>query len=466
MFIVLAVYLLVNLAYCYALPISEIAASSSPLHRAALPVAAKAAQTFLPHFGVKLMAIAGVLSTVGALNGSILTGARIPFAMARDGLFFARFADLSVKTAVPVSAIIFQALWGSLLILSATFDQLTDCVVFAGMIFYASTTAAVFVLRRKMPGAPRPYKTLGYPFVPLVFIMVALWLLVNTLQTSRVESVVGLVLIALGLPVFFWQRKATRKLSALPLLVLFLAAMTAQAGLDYCEYQEGGIVRGPLAKKKIALEFAADEFTEGGTTVLDQLAARRVKASFFLTGHCLRNPKNEALVRRMVADGHYLGPHSDSHPLLCPWSGPKKTLVTKEFFQGDMERNIEAIEKFGVKRPAIQFFIPPYEWYNEEIAQWTREMDLRLIDFTPGTSSTSDYTANSASNFVSSKAIFASIVAREKQDGLNGYLLLLHLGSGPRRTDKMTDQLGELIDYLQGRGYQFVRVDELLAEKP
>jgi basic amino acid/polyamine antiporter, APA family len=216
MFIVLAIYLLVNLAYCYALPISEIAASSSPLHRSALPVAAKTAQTFLPRFGVGLMAIAGVLSTLGALNGSILTGARIPYAMARDGLFFARFADLNARTAVPVSAVIFQGLWGSLLVLSATFDQLTDCVVFAGMIFYASTTAAVFVLRRKMPGLPRPYKTLGYPVVPLVFIMVALWLLVNTLRTSTVESVAGLVLIALGLPVFFWQRRARRGLPVQP----------------------------------------------------------------------------------------------------------------------------------------------------------------------------------------------------------------------------------------------------------
>jgi APA family basic amino acid/polyamine antiporter len=187
---------------------ADIASSSSPLHRSALPVAAKVAQTFLPRFGVGLMAVAGVLSTVGALNGSILTSARIPFAMARDGLFFNRFADLHVKTAVPVASIIFQALWGSLLVLSATFDQLTDCVVFAGMIFYAATTAAVFVLRRKMPDAPRPYKTLGYPFVPLLFIMVALWLLVNTLRTSTVESVAGLVLIALGLPVFFWQKRA------------------------------------------------------------------------------------------------------------------------------------------------------------------------------------------------------------------------------------------------------------------
>ncbi len=251
-----------------------------------------------------------------------------------------------------------------------------------------------------------------------------------------------------------------------PFLALFLAVMTAQAGSDRFQYQEGGIIRGPRGNKILALEFTADEFTEGGTNVLDQLAARRVKASFFLTGRCLRNPANQALARRIVADGHFLGPHSDSHPLLCPWSGPKKTLVTKEFFQGEMERNIEAIEQFGAKRTAIRFFIPPYEWYNEEIARWGSELDLRLINFTPGTRATADYTENSASNFVSSQVIFNSIVAREKKDGLNGYLLLLHMGSGPLRTDKMTDHLGELIDYLRGRGYQFVRVDELLAEKP
>jgi peptidoglycan/xylan/chitin deacetylase (PgdA/CDA1 family) len=251
-----------------------------------------------------------------------------------------------------------------------------------------------------------------------------------------------------------------------PLLALFLALLAARAGQEHFEYREGGIVRGPRGEKKLALEFSADEFTEEGTIILDQLTARHIRASFFLTGRCLRNPDNQTLVRRIVADGHYLGPHSDSHPLLCPWSGPKKTLVTQEFFRGEMERNIEAIEKFGVKRTAIQFFIPPYEWYNEEIARWARGLDLRLINFTPGTRSTADYTENGASNFVSSRAIFDSIVAREKKDGLDGYLLLLHMGAGPGRTDKMADRLGELIGYLQGRGYQFARVDELLAEKP
>jgi len=207
MAIVLLVYGLVNLAYCYALPTEEIVSARSTLHPLAAPVASKAAQTFLPHFGAQLFSIAALLSTVGVLNGSILTSARIPYAMAHDGLFFSRFAKLSEHTAVPVSAIILQSLWACLLALSGTFDQLTDCVVFAGMIFYASTTAAVFVLRRKMPNAPRPYKTIGYPIVPLIFILVAIWLLINTLQTSHLESVVGIVLILLGLPLYFWQRR-------------------------------------------------------------------------------------------------------------------------------------------------------------------------------------------------------------------------------------------------------------------
>jgi APA family basic amino acid/polyamine antiporter len=207
MAIVLAVYGLLNLAYCYALPIEAIAASSSTLHGTALPVASKAAQTFMPRFGAQLVAIAALLSTIGVLNGSILTGARIPFAMARDGLFFARFAQLGQRSAVPVPSIILQGIWASVLVLSATFDQLTDCVIFAGMIFYAATTTAVLILRKKQPETTRPYKTLGYPVVPLLFVSVAVWLLINTLSTNPIESVAGLGLIVLGLPVYYWQRR-------------------------------------------------------------------------------------------------------------------------------------------------------------------------------------------------------------------------------------------------------------------
>jgi APA family basic amino acid/polyamine antiporter len=205
--IVLLVYGAINLAYFYGLPFSEVATSSSSLHGNSPPVVSKAATTFLGDLGPKFVSAAVLLSVIGVLNGSILTSARIPFAMARDGLFFSKFAKLDDKTAVPVAAILMQGIWAALLSLSATFDQLTDGVVFAGMIFYASCCAAVFVLRKKMPNAPRPYRTFGYPVVPLLFVVVAIWLLFNTLKTSPAESRVGLILIALGLPIYFWQRR-------------------------------------------------------------------------------------------------------------------------------------------------------------------------------------------------------------------------------------------------------------------
>jgi APA family basic amino acid/polyamine antiporter len=206
MLAVMAIYCLANLAYFYALPFAEVVTSSSTGHPHALPVATKAAQTFLGDWGGKLISIAFILSALGALNGLILSSARVPFAMARDGLFFSRFSEVNAGSHVPVWSIIIQAVWGSVLAVSGSYDQLTDYVIFASWIFYGMTTSAVFVLRRKMPDAARPYQTLGYPLIPLVFVLVALWLTINTLVARPVESATGLILIALGLPVFAYYR--------------------------------------------------------------------------------------------------------------------------------------------------------------------------------------------------------------------------------------------------------------------
>jgi APA family basic amino acid/polyamine antiporter len=208
MLVVMAIYCLANLAYFYALPVDEVMTSNSTRHRAALPVASKAATTFLGEYGGKLVAVAFVVSAFGALNGSILSNARVPYAMARDRLFFSKMADLSERTRVPVWALAVQAVWSSLLAVSGTFDQLTDSLLFASWIFYGLVTSAVFVLRRKMPEAARPYRTLGYPVVPAIFVLVSAWLVVNTLIEKRVESVTGIVLILAGLPLFLWLRKS------------------------------------------------------------------------------------------------------------------------------------------------------------------------------------------------------------------------------------------------------------------
>jgi APA family basic amino acid/polyamine antiporter len=206
MLAVMAIYCLANLAYFYALPFAEVVTASSTSHRDALPVATKAAQTFLGAWGGRLISIAFILSALGALNGLILSSARVPFAMARDGLFFSRFSEVNAASHVPVWSIIIQAVWSSLLAVSGSYDQLTDYVIFASWIFYGMTTSAVLVLRRTMPDAPRPYKTLGYPLIPLVFVLVALGLIVNTLVARPVESATGLIVIALGLPVFLYCR--------------------------------------------------------------------------------------------------------------------------------------------------------------------------------------------------------------------------------------------------------------------
>jgi basic amino acid/polyamine antiporter, APA family len=210
MLIVMAIYCLLNLAYFYALPFGEVVTSNSTAYRDALPVSAKAAQTFLGEYGGRLISLVFVVSAFGALNGSILSNARVPYAMARDGMFFKRMGVLSATTRVPVWALVVQGLWSCVLALSGTFDQLTDCLLFASWIFYGLVTSAVFVLRRRLPDAARPYKTFGYPLVPAVFVLVAAALIVNTMMTKRVESAVGIILIALGLPLYFYYRARRR----------------------------------------------------------------------------------------------------------------------------------------------------------------------------------------------------------------------------------------------------------------
>jgi APA family basic amino acid/polyamine antiporter len=205
MLIVILVYLVTNLAYFYALPFSEILTSNSTAYRDALPVAARAAQTF-SRYGAQIVSIAFIIAAIGALNGITMMNARVPFAMARDGLFFGPLGNLSEKSNVPVNAIWFQGIWACVLALSGTFDQITTSVIFAVWLFTALVGSSLFVLRHKVPAAPRRYRTPGYPVVPALFVVVAVWLVVNSVTAYRVESAAGLVLIALGLPFFILFR--------------------------------------------------------------------------------------------------------------------------------------------------------------------------------------------------------------------------------------------------------------------
>jgi APA family basic amino acid/polyamine antiporter len=204
--LIVLLYMLANAAYVWVLPFEEVVTSNSTEYRTALPVAAKAAKNFMGPLGTQLVSVIFLISSVGALNGSILLCARVPYAMARDGLFFSRLAVVNDSTRVPVLSIVVQAVWASILALSGTYDQLTDYVVFASWLFYVLVTTAVFVLRRKVP-EPRSYKTPFYPYTPIIFIIVASWLVLNTLMARPVESTVGLVLIASGIPLYLFFRR-------------------------------------------------------------------------------------------------------------------------------------------------------------------------------------------------------------------------------------------------------------------
>lgn len=232
-----------------------------------------------------------------------------------------------------------------------------------------------------------------------------------------------------------------------------------------CEFRDGGIIRGPKNEKKIALVFTGHEFAEGGETILNELSNHTARASFFLTGDFLDRPENDLLARRIGREGHFLGPHSDKHLLYCSWDREPQTLVTEREFFWDVSQNESKCGRYRKQmNRQSSYFLPAYEHFNRDITDWTRKSFQNLICYTPGTLSQADCTLEADSNFVSSQAIFDSVLKREQEDpqGLNGFILLFHVGSGPRRADKFHPRLGELLDALARKGYQFVRVDELL----
>jgi APA family basic amino acid/polyamine antiporter len=205
--IVLVIYGLANLSYFSVLPFSDILTSSSTAYPAALPVATRAAGVAYGATAVTLLSVLFAFSAVGAMNGSILTGARIPFSMARDGLFFRKLGEVSHTTRVPAVSVLVQGVLAAVMASLGTFDQLTDYVIFASWVFYALVTAALFIFRRRWPEKERPYRTPFYPWLPAVFLMLALALLMNTIWTSPRESAIGFVLIAAGVPVYFVFRR-------------------------------------------------------------------------------------------------------------------------------------------------------------------------------------------------------------------------------------------------------------------
>jgi len=240
-------------------------------------------------------------------------------------------------------------------------------------------------------------------------------------------------------------------------------------------YSRGGIIRGDSTKKQIALVFTGHEFYDCGRFNATLLNQQKTRASFFFTGDFYYNAKTDGLINRLRKDGHFLGNHSGHHLLYCDWNNRDSLLVTQSEFDEDLFGPLERLGHLGEdpKDPSkpgrgfTRYFLPPYEWYNDTIAAWTRLRHIQLINYTPGTLSNADYTTPDMKNYRSSETIYNSIIEYEKTkpSGLNGFILLLHIGTDPERTDKFYKRLPGLLQYLKAKGYRFQTIDQLLEEK-
>ena len=199
--VIIVVYVLVNLAYLYVLPVGEIAKSDR--------IASDALKLVTGPVGGSLIALVILFSIMGAANQNILCSPRVYFAMARDGLFFKRIADAHPKYLTPYVSIVAISVWSIILSLFfGTFEQLFTYVIFGQWIFFGLTVAAVIILRKKRPNMPRPYRTWGYPFTPIFFILAALFISLNSLINEFRNAIIGLIIILLGVPVYFyWKNK-------------------------------------------------------------------------------------------------------------------------------------------------------------------------------------------------------------------------------------------------------------------
>ncbi|MEP6849094.1 MAG: amino acid permease [Acidobacteriota bacterium] len=208
--LVIVLYVLAHIGYFYVLDPTTIASVSKNSSVGKTVVSlffGGGIQTFATGICVALFTFGLMLSSLGTLHTSILAGARVPYAMAQDGLMFRTLGKLSV-TGVPVRSLIVQGIWACILALSGSFDTLTDYVIFGSWIFYALVTSSIFVFRIKHPDLARPYKAFGYPVIPILFLLVAGWLLITTLVSTPAQSFIGIFIIILGLPVYYYLTRS------------------------------------------------------------------------------------------------------------------------------------------------------------------------------------------------------------------------------------------------------------------
>ncbi len=213
--IVILLYIAANIAYLTVLPLIGDPEAANPIgrgiqHAAEDRVGTAVMQVIFGPQGAAIMAIAILISTFGAANGILLSGARVYYAMAKDGLFFRRVGHLHPRYNTPATSLIVQGFWTCVLCISGTYGQLLDYIVFAVLVFYILTISSVFILRKKQPNAPRPYKAFGYPILPALYILMALYIDFVLLLYKPQYTWPGLIIVLMGIPVYLlWSRRIT-----------------------------------------------------------------------------------------------------------------------------------------------------------------------------------------------------------------------------------------------------------------
>ena len=231
-------------------------------------------------------------------------------------------------------------------------------------------------------------------------------------------------------------------------------------------WDEGAIVRGDASKRQITLVFTADDKADGAERIISTLKRQGIKGAFFFTGRFFDLYPD--VVERLIADGHYVGSHSYGHLLYCSWEKRDSLLVTKQQFRDDIVKSYETLARFGITPQQAPWMIPPYEWHNATIAAWAREMGLQLVNFSPGTASSMDYTypgIEGGNSYRDNKWLWDRIMRCERQQTLNGQLLMIHLGTDDRRPEKFYDRLPALIKALKKKGYNFVSLPEMMENR-
>ncbi len=208
--VVIGVYLLVNIAYLSLLPIQTLEQINEPGNNTIAAI--EAVKIFWGRSGELFIGMLILITTLGCNHVTVISSCRIYYAMAKENLFFKKADELN-KHAVPRNSLLMQCAWACVLVLSGTFDQLTDMIIFAVFVFYGATALGVFILRKKMPDAPRPYKVWGYPVIPAIVILFSAALFINTIITQPREAGIGLALMLTGVPMWFWFNRKNKTIN-------------------------------------------------------------------------------------------------------------------------------------------------------------------------------------------------------------------------------------------------------------